>query len=78
MTPSPQLLALCQLFAGLQDARHKADYDHDYQLTLYEARSLVKQAERALSIAETMRAIDASYALFLRLALGAVKIAKQR
>jgi len=78
LTPSPRLLALCGLFAGLQDARHQADYDHSYRLTLYEARGLVRQAETAVSDATAMRSNDASYQLFLRLALGSVRIAKSR
>lgn len=78
LTPSPRLLALCGLFAGLQDARHQADYDHSYRLTLYEARGLVRQAETAVSDATARRSNDASYQLFLRLALGSVRIAKSR
>lgn len=78
LTATLRLRGLCDSFAVLQDERHSADYDHDAWLSLYEARSLVGIARVAVVEAEQMRTTDASYRLFLRLALGSVRIAKNR
>lgn len=79
LPPSPRMAAFCSAFVRLQDARHQADYNHDYDLTSADARVLVKLAERTVDDAVRMRRTrDASYERFLRLAIGAVKIAKNR
>lgn len=77
--PSDRLTSVCDAFVRLQVAREAADYKHDYSLTKADARSLVRQAERAVGSTVRMRKSgDASYERFLRLAVGAVKLYKPR
>ena len=75
--PSRDLETLVSTFIDLQDARHSADYDHDFDVTKAAATGLVRRADEAVALAAAMRGGDPSYAFFCRLALGAVKTAKR-
>lgn len=79
VSPTPRMAAFCSAFVRLQDARQQADYNHEYDVTSADARALVRLAQRSVDGAVRMRRNkDASYERFLRLAVGALKIAKQR
>lgn len=77
LRPTDELRLFSAAFGELQDARHSADYDHDYDVAFNEVFRIVTLAHRSLLRSEAMGA-DESYRLFLRLALGAVRIARQR
>lgn len=68
-----------QTFGDLQDARHAADYDHDYEVDKRAALIHLILAQRAVAIARRMTdSGDPSYVLFLRLMIGAVRVARKR
>jgi hypothetical protein len=61
------------------EARHRADYDYELDITRQEAVRIVQDAEGAVArVRRLWRAGDPSLQLFLRLMVGAVKIAKTR
>lgn len=75
----PDVARIAQNFRDLQDARHSADYDDTYDVSkaaalghAYLARDAVERS-RAL-----VRAQDPTYARFLALIMGGVKVAKSR
>lgn len=79
LPPSADLALLCDSFLDLQAARHEADCSHDFAITNAGAQELVGLAEAAVEAATRMRrSHDASYSRFLRLAVGALQIAKKR
>jgi hypothetical protein len=66
-------------FVDLQERRHRADYDHGYRATQSAALDLADRASEAVAAArELWAAGDESYLRFLRLMVGAVRIAKNR
>jgi uncharacterized protein (UPF0332 family) len=78
-TPSADLARVAEAFVALQDARHDADYDHDYEVERDEALLLIRTARTAIDAVQRLRKTgDPSFQRFLRLMLGAVKIAKVR
>lgn len=75
----PDLASIATSFLLLQGARHRADYDHRYDLTRHEAVRLVEDAANAIERLRRLRRDgDPSVRLFLRLMVGAVRIAKSR
>lgn len=79
LSPSPDLRATADTFVLLQDQRHGADYDHLFDVTRRSALQAVDQADSALGLMDSMsKGNDDSFTLFLRLRVGAVKIAKNR
>lgn len=76
--PSAELSTVVTTFNNLQDARHRADYDHDYNLTRAAAANLVRQPKDAVALADAMRVgRDPSYLIFRRLVLGAIQIQRR-
>lgn len=76
---SPELSSVVQAFVRLQDERHSADYDHDYDVDRSTAVGFVALAREAIVWSDALRKRnDGSYQLFLRLMVGGVKIAKNR
>lgn len=77
--PSPELLAVCAALADLKNAREAADYNHEYSITKSNALDLVGRATDAHNLTVVMMGTpDASYVLFLKLALGGARIAAKR
>lgn len=77
--PHPDLVSTARSFRHLQEARHKADYDHDYDLSRRSALLLIEEAADAIERLRRLRRDgDPSLRLFLRLMVGAVRIAKSR
>jgi hypothetical protein len=77
--PHPDLISVARSFRNLQEARQQADYDHDYDLTRQSALLLIEEAADAIAKVRRLRRDgDPSLRLFLRLMVGAVKIAKSR
>lgn len=79
-TPSADLQFVADTFASLQDARHQADYDGNYDLTKQVTINHIDDAEAALKTMESLwkaasskkpsrREAHTSYLTFLRLAL---------
>ena len=74
-----ELRRIARTFVDLQDARHAADYDHDYEVDKRAALIHLILAQRAVAIARRMTdSGDPSYVLFLRLMIGAVRVARKR
>lgn len=76
----PQLLLVADAFQSLQDARHSADYDGNYDPVRWVTISFIDDAEEAVKATESLwrarsspkshaRERHNSYLLFLRLAL---------
>jgi hypothetical protein len=77
--PHPHLLAVAEHFCNLQDARYLADYEHAYHLSRPHAAEFVDSAVEAIELARRLRQDgDATFQRFLRLMVGAVKIARTR
>jgi hypothetical protein len=77
--PHPDLVAVARQFRNLQAARYGADYQHDYDLPPAKAVTLVDSAAEAISLARRLRRDgDRSFQMFLKLMVGAVKIARTR
>lgn len=73
------LLRVADAFLTLQAARHDADYNHAYDIKRLEARLLIDTARDAIERLRRLAAADdESYRQFLKLMVGAVKIAKGR
>lgn len=78
-TPHADVVRVADAFITLQDARNRADYDHDFEITRGDAAQLVATAADAVE--RVQRLVDSgepSFQRFLRLMVGAVKIAKIR
>ncbi|MGF1647537.1 MAG: hypothetical protein ACFCVF_11555 [Kineosporiaceae bacterium] len=80
MSPvEPRLANLSQDFIDLQAARHRADYDDYFDASKASTLAYVDAAKRAVGIAgDLYRIQEPSYLRFLGLALGGVKVAKNR
>lgn len=77
--PHPDLVRVAGAFLRLQAARHEADYDHTYDVKRSDARLLIATAGDAIRRIDSLeQRDDPSYRQFLRLMVGAVKIAKSR
>jgi hypothetical protein len=77
--PHHDLVKVAEYFLLLQEARHQADYDHDFVVTRDEAVTLVDSSEISISrLRQLRRDGDPSLQLFLRLMVGAVRIARAR
>lgn len=77
--PHPDLVRVAEALQIMQHARHRADYDHRFDLTRQEAVKIVRQAEEAVArVRRLWQDGDPSLLLFLRLMVGAVRIAKTR
>jgi hypothetical protein len=77
--PHADLTSVVRSFRSLQEARHQADYVHDYDLSRPNAMLLVDEAADAIARVRRLRRDgDRSLQLFLRLMIGAVRIAKSR
>ncbi|MEJ5868993.1 hypothetical protein WDV85_14720 [Pseudokineococcus sp. 5B2Z-1] len=73
------LVRACESFVTLQGLRHLADDEHSYDLDRRSARAVVRDADDALErLGSLRRGVDPTYARFLRLAGGSVRIAKTR
>ncbi|MEJ5914763.1 hypothetical protein [Pseudokineococcus sp. 1T1Z-3] len=73
------LARVCETFVTLQSLRHLADCEHSFDVDRRSARSAALSADDAVQRLRRLRAgDDASYVRFLRLAGGAVRIAKDR
>lgn len=78
-TPHQDLKAMADLFVALQDDRYRADYDHESAFDPLMAFDRIVKATLAINWArQRWDARDPSYLRFLRLMVGAVKIAKAR
>jgi hypothetical protein len=79
LEPAPDLLQVADAFVDLQELRERADYDYAFDVSRAVAMDSANLAEDAIGRARDMwNAEDDSYLLFLRLMIGAVKIAKNR
>jgi len=77
--PHPDLVAVAREFRNLQLERYRADYQHDYHIERPKAAMLVASAAEAIRLARRLRRDgDPSFQRFLRLMVGAVKIARTR
>jgi hypothetical protein len=77
--PAADLLRVADAFIGLQAAREKADYDHQFGISRAEAIQFAGTALDAIERADRMwNEEEPSYMLFLKLMVGAVRIAKNR
>jgi hypothetical protein len=77
--PSPGLTQVADTFVDLQELRELADYDYSYDVSRSVAMDAAQQASDALERAWDMwKNDDESYLRFLRLMVGAVRIAKNR
>jgi hypothetical protein len=75
----PDLVEVADAFRKLQDARYRADYDHEFEITRGDAALLLESAADAIERVRRLRRDgEASLQLFLRLMVGAVKIARTR
>lgn len=75
----PKVIDLASSFVSLQDARHEADYNDYFDVSKASALLYQRTAVSAVNLSRTLyRAQDASYLRFLALAIGAVKVAKDR
>ncbi len=75
----PRLADVAQDFIDLQTARHGADYDDYFEVSKASALALVDTAHASVTTAtELFLANESSYDRFLGLAIGGVKIAKNR
>lgn len=73
------LVQIAAAFGDLQDARHDADYNHEYSVDKRSALSNVDMAYDSVSRAQRLRnEAEVSYQRFLLLMLGATKIARKR
>lgn len=78
-TPSPELVRVAEAFVALQSARHDCDYNHEYDIKRADTLSWIATARDAVSTVRRLQAAgDASLQRFLRLMVGAVRIAKVR
>lgn len=72
------VVRIADAFLTLQDARHRADYDDTFDLTRANALGLIDSARDAVITSDVLAARgDATYALFLRLMLGAAQAKKR-
>lgn len=79
LEPTVGLAVIAENFVALQESRHRADYDHGYDPTRFEALDFAVRASEAVAAARELWAVgDESYLRFLRLMVGAVRIAKNR
>lgn len=78
LEPSEGLRALAAVFIQLQDGRHDADYNHDFECTAADVFQAIQGANKVILDSVVMRTRDPSYRVFLKLALGAIRIAKSR
>lgn len=77
--PHTDLVWVAEQFRALQVARHRADYDHGYDLRREDATNLLHRATDAVARLRRLRQDgDPSLLLFLKLMVGAVKIARSR
>jgi hypothetical protein len=75
----PSLKELADTFVELQKERNHADYDHESVFDPLMALDIVFQAALAIALARQLAdSRDPSYLRFLRLMVGAVKIARTR
>lgn len=75
----PELSTACRSFVLLQDARHLADYEHDFDVDRYSALLYLEEAQDALDALDALKQRDdPMYQRFLRLAGGSVRIARAR
>lgn len=73
------VVRVAEAFVALQEARERADYDHNYDVRRRDARYYVAQARDAVATARRLyQDQEPSYVRFLRLMVGAVGIAKER
>ncbi|QSB15628.1 hypothetical protein JQS43_04570 [Natronosporangium hydrolyticum] len=73
------LVRVAEAFVALQTARHRADYDHDYDVKRRDALLMVATARDAVQRVRGLeKANDESLRRFLRLMVGGVQIAKNR
>lgn len=78
-TPSDSLRQVVTTFADLQQQRERADYDYGFAVSRPVALQAAAAAEEAIEKAKQMwERQDGSYLRFLRLMVGAVRIAKNR
>jgi len=79
LQPAPGLLRVPYAFVDLQELRERADYDYAFDVSRAVAMDSANLAKDAIGRARGMwNAQNDSYLLFLRLMIGAVKIAKNR
>jgi uncharacterized protein (UPF0332 family) len=79
LQPAEDLRRIANAFVGLQEAREKADYDHQFDVRRAEALEIAHTAADAIERADRLwSAEESSYMLFLKLMVGAVRIAKNR
>lgn len=77
--PHPDLIRVADAFVTLQEARHRADYDHEYEVKRRDTLLLIETARDAVERLRKLRDTDdPSLRRFLKLMVGAVKIAKNR
>ena len=70
---------LTSTFAHLQEQRERADYAHDFEIDKPGALAVVDRAKDAMKRARNLRQEgDPSHLMFLKLMIGAVKIARNR
>lgn len=70
---------VAEAFVALLSARHDADYNHDYDIKRADALSWIATARDAVDTVRRLRAADdASFRRFLKLMVGAVRIARSR
>jgi uncharacterized protein (UPF0332 family) len=78
-SPHPDLRAIASIFGHLQEARQHADYDHDFDVTRERALELIHGAANAIDRARRLQQSgDPSHRRFLKLMVGAVKVARTR
>jgi hypothetical protein len=80
---SRDLVRVADAFVSLLDARHDADYNHEYDIKRGDALSFIATARDAIDTVRRMQGEgdlegDPSFRRFLRLMVGVVKIAKNR
>jgi uncharacterized protein (UPF0332 family) len=79
LRPAPDLRRVAEAFVSLQRSREDADYDHQGDVSRAVALEAADSAADAIDRADQLwNAEDESYLLFLRLMIGAVRIAKSR
>lgn len=79
LAPSVGLGRIAEIFISLQEWRQWADYDHGFVVMRVDASRLAMEASEAIATARELWAEgDEAYLRFLRLMVGAVRIAKNR
>lgn len=78
-TPDADLVRIADAVVTLQDQRHLADYDDSFDLDKAGALSALQLSRDAVSRSRSLLAdAEPTYAVFLRLMTGAVKVARNR